>query len=77
MEDKVQNCLQFLQNARKYITFRKDGEPRVTCISDEIIKKKKLKLYQYLETSIAKIPLDDAEFNLQDIGSKFHENLNQ
>jgi hypothetical protein len=46
---QVRNTLEFLQKARKYLSFRKDGKPRVTCLPKKIIEKKKLQPFLFLQ----------------------------
>jgi hypothetical protein len=47
---QVRNTLELLQKGRKYLSFRKDRKPRVTCLPQTIIEKKQLKQYLLLQT---------------------------
>jgi len=70
---QVQNALCFLQKARKYLSFRKDGKPRVVCSTQSIIDKKKLQSFLILETRFAKITLDESMYTIQEFGAKLLE----
>jgi len=70
---QVQNTLGFLQKARKYLSFRKDGIPRVTCLTESISEKKQLQSFLFLQTKFAKITLDESMYIVQEFGAKLLE----
>jgi len=73
LAQQVRNTLEFLQKARKYLSFRKDGKPRVTCMQQNIIEKKKLQPFLFFQTQFAKITLDESNYVIQEFGGKLLE----
>ena len=73
LAQQVRNTLEFLQKAQKYLSFRKDGKPRVTCLPQNIIEKKKLQPFLFLQAQFAKITLDEGIYVIQEFGGKLLE----